>query len=130
MQVSDVEHALEDPLIEPGLTKLVAVEDRPLSLPALGYVIDHGAVCLHGVDAVVAVEDPGRPVDAESTLTRAHADPDLAPDVVEVRRATTADRVLERSPGNQLALADHLVLEQLPLTSVESLTDAVILVLQ
>ena len=85
-QVLDVQEPLEDPVVQPRLAQLVAVEDRPAALPALLQEIAQRARRLAAVEPVDAVQDPGRAVDAEAALARAHAQPQLAADVVEVRR--------------------------------------------
>ena len=109
-QVLDVEQALEDPVVEPRLAQLVAVEDRPHALPALlrGSGSATSAACSPS-SRPTRVQDPRRPVDAEAALARAHAEPQAAPDVVEVVRAAPAHRLLEPRAADQLALADQLL---------------------
>ena len=95
LEVVDVEQPLEDPVVEPGLAQLVAVEDRPHALPAL---LEEAAQRSRGpltVEAADGVQDPGRAVDAEPALARAHPEPQAAPDVVEVERPAPAHRLLE-----------------------------------
>ena len=67
---------------------------------------------LRAVESLHAVQDPGGPVDAEAALARAHAEPQAAPDVVEVLRAAPAHGLLELGAADQLALADQLLLLQ------------------
>ena len=111
-QVPHVEDALEDPVVQPRLAQLVAVEDRPRALPALLQEVQQRAVGLLAGHPVQAVQDPGRAVDAEAALARAHAQAQLAADVVEVVRAAAAHGLLEPAARDHLALADELVLAQ------------------
>jgi hypothetical protein len=67
------------------------------------------------VELLDAVQDPGRAVDAEAALARAHAEAQAAADVVEVRRRAPRIVVLEPRARDQLALADELVVEQVRL---------------
>src|SRR4051794_4806209 len=94
-QVLHVEQALEDPVVEPRLAQLVAVEDRPDALPALLQEVAQGVVRLDRVEMLDAVQDPGRPVDAEPALAWPHPEAQRAADVVEVRRVPPAHRLLE-----------------------------------
>ena len=85
-QVLDVEQPLEDPVVQPRLAQLVAVEDRPDALPAL---LQEAA---QRVDRLRRRRGgrrragcPVGAVDAEPALARPHAEPQAAADVVEVR---------------------------------------------
>src|ERR671935_973539 len=124
-----VEHPLEDPVVEPRLAHLIAVEDRPHALPALLQEPEQRAVGLLGGQPVEAVEDPGRPVDAEAALARPHAEAQHTADVVEVARLAPAHRLLELAARNQLALADELVVAQVLLLALEPLAEPVVLTL-
>src|SRR5438552_10732168 len=110
--MTHVEDALEDPVVEPGLAHLVAVENRPHALPSLTQKAQQHAVRLRAVDAVEAMKYPGGPVDAEAALARAHAQPQLPPHIVEVEAATPACGVLEARARDQFALAYQLVILQ------------------
>src|SRR5690242_874303 len=123
-QVPDVEHALQEPLVESGLAELIAVKNRPDALPALADIVEQSLIRLPGLHSVQAVQDAGGAVDAEASLAGTHPEAEQAPEVVEVRRASPADRIFERSAGDQLALADELVIEQMLLPSMEPLPDA------
>src|SRR4029079_1968191 len=85
-QVLHVEQALEDPVVEPRLAQLVAVEDGVDALPALLEEVAQRLGRLLAVEPVDRVEDPRRAVDAEAALARAHAEPHRAADVIEVGR--------------------------------------------
>ena len=74
-QVLHVEQPLEDPVVEPRLAQLVAVQDRPHALPALLQEAAQRRGRLGAVEPVDRVQDPGRAVDAEAALARAHAEP-------------------------------------------------------
>src|SRR3954464_4111964 len=84
-EVLHVEHALEDPVVQPRLAQLVAVEDRPDALPALLQEVAQRVVGLDRVELLDAVQDAGRAVDAKAALARPHAKTQRAADVVEVR---------------------------------------------
>src|SRR5919109_4960567 len=143
-----VEHALEDPVVEAGLSQLVAVEDRPYPLPAFLEEREQGVVRLlraHPVPtrggpggvtargarrvtppAAQCVHDPRRAVHAEATLTRTHPEPQDAAEVAEVVGPSAAHRLLELPARDQLALADELVVEQLLLAPGEPLAQHVV----
>ena len=55
------------------------------------------------------MQDAGGAIDAEPTLTRPHRQSQQTANVVEARGVALLDRVLEASPGDQLALADDLL---------------------
>src|SRR5579871_5965907 len=120
-----VEHALEDPLVEPGLPQLVAVQDRPRSLPSLLEEIEQRIVGLLGAEPVEPMQDPGRAVNAEAALAWPHGQAEQAPDVVEVGGGATLDRLFELPAGDQLALADQLVVGEVLLLALESLAEHV-----
>jgi hypothetical protein len=103
------EQTLEDPVVQSGLSQLVAVEDRVHALPALLQEGEQRRIRGGGVEPLDGMENPGRPVDAEAALARAHSQPERAADVVEVRRASPLHRILEPLPRDQLALADDLL---------------------
>src|SRR5215210_4873575 len=124
-QVLHVEQPLEDPVVEPRLAELVAVEDRPDALPALLEEVAQRRVRLEGVDLLDAVEDAGGPVDAEPALARAHAEAQAAADVVEVRRLAPAHGLLQARARDELALADELVVEQVALLGRQALAEVV-----
>ena len=63
----------------------------------------------------MAVQDAGGAVDAEAALARTHPEPQLAADVVEVRGAETLHRLLQPVREIELALADHLLVDQIRL---------------
>src|SRR5919109_5669669 len=132
-----VEHALEDPVVEAGLSQLVAVEDRPYALPAFLEEREQGVVRLLGAHPIPTrggpgggtpqcVHDPRRAVHAEATLTRTHPEPQDAAKVAEVVGPPAAHRLLELPARDQLALADELVVEQLLLAPGEPLAQHVV----
>ena len=122
-----VEHPLEDPVVQPGLAHLVAVEDRPRPLPALLEEGDQRFVGLLGGHAVEAVEQAGGAVGAEAALAGPHAQAQDAPDVVEVGCPPPLHRRLELAARNQLALADQLVVQQRRLAPGQALGEVVVL---
>ncbi len=125
-RVLDVEHALEHPVVEPDLAQLVPVQDRPRTLPALLQKVQQRLVGLLGRQPVDAVQHAGRAVVAETALTRAHPEPQPPADVVEVGRARALDRLLQMRASDQLALADHLLIDQRRLLAGQSLAEQVV----
>src|SRR3954471_22460960 len=103
-----VEQALEDPVVQPCLAQLIAVQDRPHTLPPLLHEPHQRAGRLFAVEVADAVEEPGGPVDAEPALARAHPQPELAAYVVEVGAAATPHLLLQAPAADQLALTDQL----------------------
>src|SRR5439155_3425958 len=79
------------------------------------------------VEAADRVQDAGRAVDAEAALAGAHAEPQAAPDVVEVRAAVVAHRLFEALAADQLALADQLLLLHPRLAAAQARADPVVL---
>ena len=61
------------------------------------------------VEPLDGVEDAGGSVAAEAALARAHAKPERAAEVVEVRCVPPLHRLFEPVPGDQLAFADELL---------------------
>src|SRR5437763_2153248 len=111
-EVPHVEHALEDPVVEARLAKLVAVENRPDALPALLEEVEQCAVGVFSADAVEPVHDACGAVHTEAALTGPHPQPQEAPDVVQVGGGAPAYRVLERRARDHLALADELLVDE------------------
>src|SRR5919108_1943731 len=104
----DRQQALEDPVVEARLAELVAVQDRVDAFPPFLEEPEQSGVCRPVVEALGRVHDAGGAVDAEPALAGAHPEPDRSADVVEARRATLRQRLLQPAAGDQLALADDL----------------------
>src|SRR5205807_1160192 len=109
-QVLHVEYALEDPIIEPRLAQLSAVQDGPGTLPALLQEVEQGMIGLLDAETVEPVQDAGRAVHAEPALARPHPEPHQSANVIEIGRRAAAHRVLELRARDHLALADQLLL--------------------
>src|SRR4051795_11251808 len=122
----DVQQTLEDPIVKPCLAQLVAVEDRPDTLPALLEEVVQRLGRLFAVELLDRVHDARRPVDAEAALARAHAEAEGAADVVEVGRAASHELLFEPPATDQLAFADELVVGHRALAPAQPRADLVV----
>ena len=123
-----VEYTLEDPIVEPSLAELVAVEDRPRPLPPFLEEVDQRFVRLLAGEAIEAMQDPRGAVDAESTLAWSHREAQQAADVVKVGGGAAPDRLLELPARDELAVTDQLLVGEVVLLALESLSELVGLV--
>ncbi len=121
----DVEHAVENPVVEPGLAELVSVQHRPDPLPPLLEEVQECVVGLLGGEPVEPVEDPGGAVDAEPALARPHTQAQQPADVVEVGGGAALHRLLELPARHHLAFADQLLVGEVLLLSAQPFAEVV-----
>src|SRR5918992_177570 len=95
-EMLDVQETLKDPVVEAGLTELIAVEDRVHSLPTLLQKREERPVGGVRIELLDALQDAGGPVDTETSLARPHAEAKSASEVVEVGCASPFHRVDKR----------------------------------
>src|SRR5664280_3806864 len=125
-QMLDVERAREDPIVECGLPHLVAVQDRPQAEPAMLEEEPKQARRAFDVDRTDLMGDACGAYGAEAALAGAHAEPQLAAEVVEGGERLFGELVGEHPTAHQLALAEDLVVHAVVLAIVQAVRDVVV----
>ena len=107
-----------EPVVQPTLAGLAAGDDRPHALPPL--LDERRARAAFAVGASMcpsAVSSGRRAGDAEAALARPHPQPHRPAQVVQARRRVRGGRVEQHAPGDELALADHLLVVEVALAA-------------
>ena len=124
-QVLHIEQPLEDPLVQGGLTHLVAIQDRPQSDPSVSEELVQPSIGEFGIDDTLGTGDTGRPQAAKTTLTRSHAEPEMTTQIVHAGLRVRMQRVGEHRTAHQLAFADDLIVTTVGLPIMQAVGDLI-----